>query len=559
MIIIDEASLISSKKSSQEFIHFGTDVLIDDLLTYAQLTFGTKIVFVGDPAQLPPVGDNKSCALSEDYFAGRGIAAKSFTLTDVVRQSKESVILANAMKIRDLLQSPIRNQLILEMRKGEMEEVSSHEAIDRFTNIYHTPEFGQSVVICFSNAQAYNYNKAIRQRYFPSETLHEGDIMQVVRNTYFTNGMPEETLFNGDFIRIISEPGAIETREIPVWADREGKKEKVLIELAFQDIIFETESGSTGNTKILTTLINNERPNLTREEYVALYVDFKIRNPELKEHTPVFFETMLNDPYINALQAKYGYSITCHKAQGGEWDRAFVDYSGRTGLDNDSLRWSYTATTRAAKCLYGINIPHITPFKKFSISNIQSASKPSAEVVCVKDSPSALLPPNAMPAQKAKCNSAEAALAEISCRLQEVECKPYRDRYIIQTPEGQKAFDCQFNASGIFTKYTSLHPSPSDAPILKALHDERCYEYDYGYEPSMECLADLRNLVTSAADEFGIAITGIKNMPGNIMYYTAYARLPHSQPCNSTSTARASSPAQWRHRHWAAEMSCYKK
>lgn len=520
VIIIDEASLISSKKSSQELIHFGTDVLIHDLLTYAQLTLGTKIVFVGDPAQLPPVGDNLSCALSEDYFAGRDIAAESFVLTEVVRQSAESVVLANAMKIRNLLNSPIRNELCLALRKGEMEELSPSEAVTKFTEICPTPEFGQSIVICFSNAQANAYNRAIRQKYFPNEELHKGDILQVVRNSYFIKNAPEEALSNGDFIRIISEPGPVEIREIPLWADRKGKRERIHLELSFQDVEFETESGGTGSAKILTTLLNNDRPGLTREENVALYVDFKIRNPQLKEHTESFFNAMLTDSYINALQAKYGYATTCHKAQGGEWDTVIADYSGRTGLDDNSLKWSYTATTRAAKSLYGINIPHVTPFQKFSISNIKAASKPSAEVICVKDSICDLLPQSAIPAQKAKCNSAKAALSEMGYRLQEVECKPYRDRYIIETPNGQQAFDCQFNAAGIFTKYSSLRPSPDDAAILRALHDERCYEYERDYSPSMKCLEDLRNLVTSAADEYGITITGIKEFPER--YYVLY-------------------------------------
>lgn len=341
VVIVDESSLISSKPASHEVLHFGTNVLISDLLTFAQLPLGTKIVFVGDPAQLPPVGDNQSCALSEDYFKGLGIGAQSYTLTDVVRQKSDSIILANAMKVRNILNSPLRNELCFETNEGVFESVSAQEVVDRYTKLFPRPMLNQGVVICYSNRKTQSYNHFIRSCYYNDEALHKGDILQVVHNNYDVMA-GACSLMNGDFIRVTAEPEAEEIHNIPVWSKRKGAKEKVNIELRFQTIEFETDCNMKCKAKILTNFLYNDSPSLSQEESIALYIDFAIRHPELKPQDMMFAEEIMKDLYFNAIRAKFGYAITCHKSQGGEWPTVFVDYSGRTGLDNDSLRWNYT-------------------------------------------------------------------------------------------------------------------------------------------------------------------------------------------------------------------------
>lgn len=514
VIIVDESSMISSRGSSGEMIHFGTDVLIADLLTYAELPLGSKIIFVGDPAQLPPVGDNKSCALDEDYFESLGIGVKSFTLTDVIRQESDSCILANATKIRNLLGTHVRNELNFDIKEGEVETISADDVVRRYTEMYSVPDLNNSVVIGYTNSRAQNYNKAIRKYYFGSESLKKGDILQIVRNNYSVDSV-SGSLMNGDFVRIISEPGNIEVHNIPIWTNIDGKRQKIYIELQFQKICFETDSGEIGQSMILTNLLQNNRPALTREEYVALYIDFVMRHPLLRRNDSEFENIMMKDEYFNALQAKYGYAITGHKSQGGEWKTVFVDYTGRTGLDDNSLRWSYTVTTRASKLLFGVNIPNIMPFNKFSIAPIQTVTKIQREVVCVKDSVCPLLPDSALPSCKAKCNSVIEALEDLGCRVLSVSCKPYRDRYTIQTPVSTRDFDCIYNGSGTFTSYMSVQPDEDDALILSALEDERCYEYEYDYTPSMGCLEKLQKAVVSAADELEVKVTGIMEFPSS--------------------------------------------
>lgn len=519
VVIVDEASLVSSRPARHEVIHFGTDILMTDLLTYAQTGLGTKLIFVGDPAQLPPVGDNQSAALDEEYFEGLGISVRSFTLTEVVRQKGESMILANAMKVRDLLNSAVRNQLCFETKAGEVEAVSSVDVVEKYIALLPHPALNQSVVICYSNAHAQDYNHAIRQRYFADKVLGKGDILQIIRNNY-SEILPEGYLMNGDFIRIASNPGEEEIHKVPVWIDNEGRSERVYMELKFQSVEFETDCGVKGSAKILTNILYNTRPSLTREESVALYIDFVIRHSELHRGSEEFAQASVDDPYYNALQAKFGYAITGHKSQGGEWRTVFVDYSGRTGLDDNSLRWNYTATTRAAECLYGVNFPHVTPFRKFNILPVKYVSKAQEAVICIKDSRCVFLPPDAAPARKAKCNSVAAALENRGYRLLSVKCMPYRDRYVIEGPSGQKEYDYQYNGCGIYTVYSSLKPSDEDAEIFEALSDESCYDYECQYIPSKAFLEELRCAVVSAADETGVRITGIKEFPDQ--YYVLY-------------------------------------
>lgn len=519
VIIVDEASLIGSRPTKQEMLHFGTDALLPDLLTFAQLPLGTKIVFVGDPAQLPPVGDNCSQALSEDYFKALGIGVRSFMLDEVVRQKSDSVILSNAMKVRRLIDSPIRNCLTFDFKPSEVEELSASEIVEQFVEENPTPRLGKSVVICYTNAQTLEYNRAIRSHYFVGDAPCDGDIMQVVHNNLGSPTSPG--LLNGDFIRLVDPPGEPEVHQVPVWVNREGKRERVHIELKFCDVSFETDRGEGGHAKLLTSFLLNGKPSLSHSEAVALYLDFVIRHPHLKSGTIDFKQALYSDPYYNAIHAKYGYAITCHKSQGGEWDTVYVDYYRRTGLDNDSLRWNYTATTRASRCLCGVNMPHLTPLAKLDVSTaIRSISKPQAEVICYADTECPLLP-MASAARKAKCNSAASALLEIGAELLSVIERPYRDRYAVRLSSGDiRQYDLQYNGAGIFTSTSALHPAEGDEEILSCLHDTRNQKYVIAYTPSSDCLRNLFNIVRSIADEIGVSITGIKEYTAQ--YYVLY-------------------------------------
>ena len=220
------------------------------------------------------------------------------------------------------------------------------------------------------------------------------------------------------------------------------------------------------------------------------------------------------DPYYNALHVKYGYAITGHKSQGGEWDTVFVDYDRRLGLNNDSLRWAYTATTRASKHLYGHMLPNIQPFSGIKIAAITKASKAPAEAIRLNNPGDVVyLPENATNIQKAKCLSVKAALAMSSCTIVRIDTLNYNDRYTIHTPGGEETFDMFYGASGIYTTITPRQASTDYTPeILEALRSEQSYEYSDDYVPSLDHLGDLYRKMKSLCDDAGARITNVVEM-----------------------------------------------
>lgn len=190
ILIIDEASMISSRESKNEIFSFGTDVLLDDLLTYSSVPHSNnKIIFVGDPAQLPPVGDNTSKALMPKYFLDLGIKVQHVILEQIVRQ-KENNILNNATKIRTLISSDKRSELTLEYDQDSFIKSQSENLAQQYYEKFSIPEIGDSVIIAFSNAQCLNYNRAVRGKIFPNYGyVTSGDLLIITHNNYNTYGI----------------------------------------------------------------------------------------------------------------------------------------------------------------------------------------------------------------------------------------------------------------------------------------------------------------------------------------------------------------------------------
>ena len=355
VLIVDEASMVSNVENKQEFFQFGTDILLNDLLTYSKVEnarSGNKIIFVGDPAQLPPVGDSVSQALNPDFFEKLELKLMLAEMTQVVRQGN-NLILKNATTIRQLIVNPIRSELTLDY-DGDFVRINTEEITNKYTDMYPIPELGQGVIIAYSNQQCLHYNHSIRSKIFPnSPNVVAGDILLINQNNY--SGKIE--LFNGDMVKVIEADNEVETREIPLEKDEKtGKRKHITISWRKVKICPEG-SDMILEYYIINTLLNSINRDLSVEEKKALFVDFAIRfRNKYKEGSYEFKKALRKDPYFNALRVKYGYAITCHKSQGGEWDTTFVDYSGRTGLNNDALRWSYTATTRAINRCYGAEI-----------------------------------------------------------------------------------------------------------------------------------------------------------------------------------------------------------
>lgn len=518
--IIDESSMISSMPSNNETLHFGTDILIDDLLTYAHLNLGGKIIFVGDPAQLPPVGDNKSVALDEMYFQNKSLEVFSFELTEVLRQSGESTILKNAMMVRDLLKYSCRNHLVFEREQGEVEDMSPEQIIESFYNSTPNPHIGDSIIVCYTNSLAKEYNDALRRRYFPeSQNVMPGYILQVVRN--IVNSHLAIELFNGDFVRVLEVSEKIETQSAPVWTDVSGSKERVTISINFRDAILQSEDGCQIRCKIVDTLLNSREPTLTPLQNIALYINFRMRHPQLRSNEEAFRETILQDPYFNAVQVKYGYAITGHKSQGGEWRTAYVDYTGRAGLNNDSLRWTYTATTRAEQKLYGVNMPNVTPISTLKFNSISKYGKPTKEAFSFAEvSDVYLLPETATSAQKQKCLCVKEQLDSKGFLLKSIQPCQYNDKYLIETTSGSVVVNCYYNAAGLYTRYVPDSIIAENEEIMEAFNNNDSIQYSLTYQPSNMAFSLLYNKMLSVCDDLDIKITNIVEHLSQ--YYISY-------------------------------------
>ena len=502
--IVDEASMVCSRKIEHELFMFGTDNLMEDLLTFVRPNFGGKVIFVGDPAQLPPVGESMSNALRAEYFQEQGLTVIEAELTEVLRQKGDSVILKNAMMIRDLLKKEKRNQLVFEEQKNDVETVPSEQFLDKYLNYRKESGRHDSVIICYSNKSANRYNRDIRKAIYGEDVpLQENDILLITQNNYRLGRM------NGEFVPVISI-GKRTQQSAPVYAQIGGKKERIVITLNFIQVTVPDGNGNPMLCMLLEDLLTSDKATISIDENRALYINFCMRNPGLKQDTEAFAEALLNDEYYNAIRAKYGYAVTGHKCQGGEWGKVFVDYTGRTGLDDDSLRWAYTATTRAQKTLYVTNMPHITPFSKFRIEPIQKCKNIATECRILNEvPPTPFHNENVDNGVRAKYHCIAKNMEYTPYRIISVQSRPYLEIYNIQTPDGVDRYNLFYKAGDIFQPAKAISPNQHTPLIEIMLNDEQGMSYKFDYIPSDESHSKLLDLIRSACDTISVQITNV--------------------------------------------------
>ena len=341
--IVDEASMISNISSDQSI--FGSGKLLDDLIEYVYSGTNCKLILVGDTAQLPPVGSTLSPALDPEALAGYGFGLVTAQLKQVVRQSETSGVLMNATSVR--LQIADENLVHPSIDCGSFSDVirlSGEELIDEISTAYGTCGLEGTIILVNSNKQANRYNQGIRNRiFFREEEISPGDMVMVVKNNYFLVEEDEEGpgfIANGDIA---------EVKKIRKYEERYGFKFAEMT-LWFPDYNFEIES------KVLMDVLSMDTPALPAEKNKELfknvlddYLDISVRKKQ--------YDAVKNDPYFNALQIKFAYAVTCHKAQGGQWERVFIDQGmfNRNEITIDYLRWFYTALTRSTERVYLVN------------------------------------------------------------------------------------------------------------------------------------------------------------------------------------------------------------
>ena len=489
---------------------------MEDLLTYVRPNFGGKVIFVGDPAQLPPVGEAVSNALRAEYFQEQGLKVVEAELTEVLRQKDDSVILKNAMTIRDLLKKNKRNQLVFEEQKDDVETVPSEQFLNKYLKYRKESGRHDSVIICFSNKSANRYNIDIRKALYGGDVpIRENDILLITQNNYRLDRM------NGEFVPVLSI-GARTQQSAPVYAQIGGKKQRIVITLNFIQVTVPDGNGNPMPCMLLEDLLTSDKATISIDENRALYINFCMRNPYLKQDTEAFAEALLNDEYYNAIRAKYGYAVTGHKCQGGEWGKVFVDYTGRTGLDDDSLKWAYTATTRAQKTLYVSNLPHITPFSKFRIEPIQKCKSISPECRILNEvAPTPFHNETVNNGIRAKYHCIARNMEYTPYKIISIQSRPYLEIYNIQTPDGVDRYDLYYKTGDIFQPAKAVSPNQHTPLIEIMLNDERGMSYKYDYIPSDETHSKLLNLIRSACDTISVQITNIveHNEDFSTIYY----------------------------------------
>ena len=350
LFIVDEASMISNSGSSG----FGSGALLDDLVEFVYSGEGCSLLLLGDTAQLPPVGEVLSPALSPEYLRSMFLDVTRVEMTQVMRQTEDSGILNNATQLRELISSGVSGVMPKIRLKGfpDVCSVSGEDLIEAIDNCYGRVGMDETIVLCRSNKRANIYNEGIRRRIlYREEELNRSDLLMVVKNNYYWReelGKEDKSLLekidfiaNGD-IAEIKHVGGIEEMDGFRFAD---------VSLSFADY-----EDCEMDVKILLDTLTGESQSLTKEESDRLFNAVWEDYPEIKSKRKRMEEVRKN-PYFNALQVKYGYAVTCHKAQGGQWRCVFLDsgYVSPDTLDVDYYRWLYTAFTRAGERLYLVN------------------------------------------------------------------------------------------------------------------------------------------------------------------------------------------------------------
>ena len=343
VFIVDETSMLSDSTPDGQI--FGSGSLLEDLITYVRSGLQCRLILVGDDAQLPPVGADRSPALDATAMRSYGEVVYS-SMTDVVRQDAASGILRNATALRQMLERGEVEVPHIDLNYPDIESIGGGEFLECLEDAYARYGRDETIVITRSNKRANRFNEGIR-RYILSaeEQIESGDRLMVVKNNYYYTERMEKSpmsfIANGDIALL---------KRIRRFEDFYG--------FHFADAVL--SFGDYGDTeiecKILLDTLSSESPSLTREQSRQLFdeveKDYMDTASRLKR-----FRQIRENPHYNALQVKFAYAVTCHKAQGGQWRAVFVDRClfGDEPMTRDMLRWLYTAVTRATEKLYLVN------------------------------------------------------------------------------------------------------------------------------------------------------------------------------------------------------------
>ncbi|MDL2265502.1 AAA family ATPase [Parabacteroides sp. OttesenSCG-928-G21] len=345
IFIVDEASMIADEITDSS--SFGSGRLLDDLIQYVYSGENCRLILIGDEAQLPPVKQTESPALNLQTLGRYGLNIQTATLTQIVRQEEDSGILYNATHIREALRLNLIHAFPKISFQGftDIRKITGSELIEEIESAYSRDGLDETIIITRSNKRAVIYNNGIRNRIlYREEELSSGDRLMVAKNNYFWTLNNKEISFiaNGEIVQVLRVRKTMELYGFR-FAD---------VTVRFVDYDVEMDM------KILLDTLQTETAALPQELNERLFYTI------LEDYDTITtkagrLKKMKTDPFYNAVQVKYAYAITCHKAQGGQWRNVFLDigYITEEMLGEDFYRWLYTAFTRSTHQLYLVNMP----------------------------------------------------------------------------------------------------------------------------------------------------------------------------------------------------------
>ena len=350
LFMIDEASMIANQGYGESA--FGSGCLLDDLMQFVYSGQNCRMVLVGDKAQLPPVGEDESPALMSDVLRAYGMKVYECDLNQVLRQSEDSGILWNATRIRTLIDDWILPKIRFQ-GFADIVRVPGDELIESLATSYSRVGMDETMVITRSNKRANIYNQGIRNTVLDREDeLCRGDQLMIVKNNYYW--------VKGDTTNIQSPTPITFIANGDIAVVQRVRNVHELFGFRFADVTMtlpDYDNYELTATVILDSL-TTESPALSREQQEQLYnavmedyADIPLKADRIKQ--------LKKDKYFNALQIKFAYAVTCHKAQGGQWAHVYIDQGYMTDdmLTPDYIHWLYTAFTRATEKLFLVNWP----------------------------------------------------------------------------------------------------------------------------------------------------------------------------------------------------------
>ncbi len=538
--IIDEASMISNVYSEGEFFRFGSGYLLNDLIKFINFDnndHNKKIIFIGDNAQLPPINMNFSPALDSNYLNENcNLISREFELTQVVRQKADSGILHNATKLRKSLKENIFNQIDIETNFKDIHKTRHEELLSKYLQACNNTIDEETIIVAYSNSSVKEYNDFVRNHFFPNQnTITIGDKVILVSNNY---NYPQMELLNGDF-GIVKEVSPInESRTIKLKRkNRKNETVEINVPLTFRNAIitFSDEEFIKHDVecKVIENILYSRHRDLSSDELKAIYIDFKIRNPNLKAGTKEFKDAIRSDVYFNALRIKFGYAVTCHKAQGGEWINAFLNCKTSMGYFNSTyFRWLYTGITRAKEKLYTLDEPHFTIGSNLQPPKTENI-KPREDILILSEEVSDIEIPFDFSNEKIFVKHIYLAINEYlkdeNITIDEIRHDSYKEHYTFSRGQKSANFIIHYNSKNkisaiqkptnqsdyvayIYEKLSQL----KDKTIIYSEQETETIETDFQFE--QEFLKEFYENIKNKLDGSGIIISKIESKKYHEIY-----------------------------------------